>query len=137
MGGHILIVEDDANDQALVKRAFKKAGLEDSALIVAGVSEAKVALTGEGLSPPRAVLLDLKLQGESGFDLLRWIRSCEGARRFVPVVLFTSSYEPKDIRLAYELGASAFIVKPADFETLQEVVGALAEHWLRFNCAPE
>jgi CheY-like chemotaxis protein len=135
--GSILLVEDDPNDRMLVGRAFRKTGYGDVLRAVATVAEAREHVTaGPSVPVTRAVMLDLKLRGESGFDLLRWLRRPDSPHRFLPVVLFTSSHEASDVQAAYELGATGFFVKPADCEELIEIVRVVVGHWVALNRAP-
>lgn len=133
----ILSVQNDANDQDLLRRAFRKAGYGDALRTVSSVAEARRELEGAE-SLPCALLLDLKLRGESGLDFLRWIRAHarEGIRR-LRVLLLTSSAEEGDIERSYDLGATAFFVKPSDFEELLTLARSLVEHWGLLNRLPE
>jgi len=86
-------------------------------------------------TPPKLILLDLKMPKMNGFDLLRELRSNE--RGFaLPVVVLTSSIEERDIVECYRLGANGFAVKPMDMLDLDEVVERIARYWLSVNLAP-
>src|SRR5258708_30118313 len=77
----------------------------------------------------------LKMPRLDGFEVLKWRRQQPGLRR-LPVVVFTSSAEPKDVDLAYELGANGYTVKPAGAEDLFTTVQALEKYWLERNFFP-
>src|SRR5690349_19737256 len=120
--GVFLLVEDNADDVVLVKRAFAKAKVLNPLHITRRGEEAIDYLSGTGKYANRAefplpglVLLDLNMPGLSGFDVLRWIRQQPGLRT-LRVVVLTSSDETRDVNLAYQLGANSFLVKPVDFE---------------------
>jgi CheY-like chemotaxis protein len=138
----ILMVEDSADDVALVRRAFKKGGIEVP-LAVAGDGDQAVAwLAGEGeyadrdrFPLPRLVLLDLKLPRRSGLEVLEWIREQEALAGLV-VVILSHSREPTDLRRAYALGTNSFLVKPAEFDQLVDLVKALDLYWVRLNETP-
>ncbi len=70
------------------------------------------------------VLLDIKMPGTDGFDVLRWIRH---QPQFAPlcIVMLTSSDEIRDVNLAYQLGANSFLVKPLDFWNAAELSRSL------------
>jgi DNA-binding NarL/FixJ family response regulator len=55
----------------------------------------------------------------------------------LPVVVFTSSRQSRDINRAYDLGANSYLVKPADFERLSEIVKLLDSYWVSLNERPE
>jgi CheY-like chemotaxis protein len=84
---------------------------------------------------PTMLLLDLKLPRRDGFEVLRWIRSQPGLRRMV-VVVFTSSDLPKDVNLAYELGANSYLVKN-NFEDLPRLLREIDHYWRRTNQFPD
>lgn len=139
-----LLVEDDPNDVLLFQRAFSRIGKKAELLLARDAFRAERILQGDIPATarerqdgaPRLVLLDLKLPGKGGFELLAWIR--DGARtRCLPVVIFSSSSEPEDIAKAYALGANSYIVKPAGFDALQETVRRICGYWLALNCIPE
>ena len=133
----VIVVDDDPNDLALIDRAFRKAGCGKTVIYTASVKAAREWMEDPEELPPRVVLLDLKLPGESGFDLLAWLRARRAPLGCTPVVLFTSSQEPSDLRRAYDLGANAYFVKPPDFGSLQRIVSTLLDHWVVYNRQPE
>jgi CheY-like chemotaxis protein len=85
---------------------------------------------------PDLVLLDLKLTGISGFQVLKWIRQQPGLRA-MRVVVLTGSTAIEDINLAYQLGANSFLAKPMDFDSFVQVAGAVAGYWIWMNETPE
>ena len=85
---------------------------------------------------PALMLLDLKLPGMSGFEVLLWLRQQPGLKR-LPVVVLTSSKENTDINRAYELGANSYLVKPASFDALVNIIERLNHYWLVLNERPE
>lgn len=138
-GSPILIVEDDPNDVALLQRAFRKARLVNPVHVVDRGEAAESYLTGDGdygeasrYRTPALILLDLKLPGRSGHEVLRWIRSRPELSQ-VPVVILTSSREDADIERAYALGANSYLQKPASFEALLRMVDALNLYWMVLN----
>lgn len=133
----VIVVDDDSNDLALIERAFAKSGCEAAVVLAGSVRAAREALERAGARLPRVVLLDLKMPGENGFELLAWVRGRSSPMCCVPVVLFTSSQEPSDLRRAYELGANGYFVKPPDFGSLQKIVAVLLSHWVVHNRLPE
>lgn len=135
----VLLVEDDPNDVFLMERAVRKAELNGSLRIVRDGAEAVAYLSGSsefadrGRHPlPALILLDLKLPKLSGFEVLRWLRSQPGIRR-IPVIILTSSREKLDIARAYELGANAYLIKPAAFNDLADLVKTLSLFWMVAN----
>jgi CheY-like chemotaxis protein len=142
-GSPILLVEDDADDVALITRAFRRANLANPVKVARDGEEAVEYLSGAGpfadrnSSPlPVLILLDLKVPRRTGHEVLEWIKAQDGLRR-IPVAVLTSSRERRDVDRAYDLGANAYLVKPVDFEELLRMVRSLHLFWLMLNEPPE
>src|SRR3954451_2295758 len=78
----ILLVDDNPHDVVLIRLAFRKVGIIDAIHLVKDGAEAMRYIAGEGIytdrrifPPPTLVLLDLKMPGANGFEVLKWIRS--------------------------------------------------------------
>lgn len=139
----ILLVDDDYNDCTLIRRAFVGAKVLNPVVVVRSGEEAMDYLCGVGKFANRAefplpglVLLDIKMHGMDGLEVLRWIRSQPGLRT-MRVVMLTSSNDMKDINMAYQLGANSFLTKPVDFEKFLEIARALGGYWMWMDRAPE
>jgi CheY-like chemotaxis protein len=139
----ILLIEDNADDVLLTRRAFSKAGIRSSLRVVEDGQRAVEYLCGTGeygdreLHPlPVLLLLDLKLPRRSGFEVLEWLRGQPGLRR-IPVVVLTSSAQSADINRAFDLGANSYLVKPVGFDGLMDLVRTLNLYWLLLNEKPD
>jgi two-component system response regulator len=133
----ILMVEDSQDDVALASRALRDSGYAGQLAVARDGAEALDMLLGRGEHEgsavhPRLILLDLTLPGLEGLALLEWIRSHPEAR-MTPVVVFTSSDDPEDIRKAYMGGASAYVGKPVKASAYVATVKSIVEFWLRVN----
>jgi CheY-like chemotaxis protein len=138
----ILLVEDDANDTLLINRAFQKAGLGDSLKTVTDGDHAVEYLQGlkqyadRGQFPlPFLLLLDLKMPGTDGFEVLQWIRQQPDLKRLLVVVL-TSSNLQADVDRAYELGANSYLVKPVEFSQMVNMIQRFEAYWTELNRFP-
>ncbi|MBI3877423.1 MAG: response regulator [Verrucomicrobia bacterium] len=138
----ILLVEDNSNDVMLLQRAFTKVGLATALHVASDGEEAVAYLSGTGAFADRAqhplptvMFLDLKLPKKSGHEVLEWLRAQPALRR-LPVVVLSTSQQPADINLAYDLGANSYVVKPVHFDDLVDIVRALDIYWFRFNQGP-
>lgn len=133
----ILLVEDNPSDVELALRALRKSGIGNRIQHARDGVEALDFLQGAGAPRPvpQLILLDLKLPRISGLEVLRRIRA-EERTRLIPVVILTSSGEPRDIEEAYRLGANGYAVKPVDYERFVDMVGLIGRYWLQFNQAP-
>ena len=142
MGGAILLVEDNPDDEALTLRALKKNNIANEVVVVRDGAEALDYLFGTGAfaaSPragnPQVVLLDLKLPKVDGFEVLSRIRA-NPATELLPVVILTSSKEERDLAESYGRGANSYVRKPVDFNEFVEAVRSLGLYWLVLNEAP-
>ena len=131
---HILLIEDNADDEQLTLRAMRLSEVPNVIRVARDGVEAIEALLGNpGKQPlPDLVLLDLKLPKLSGLEVLARIRA-DSATRTLPVVVLTSSDEDRDIVESYNLGANSYIRKPVDFDEFIEVVHQLGLYWLSMN----
>ena len=138
----ILLVEDNADDEALTKRAFKKNNVMNRLVVARDGVEALDFLFGTGAHAgrdlsvmPTVVLLDLKLPKLDGLEVLRRLRA-DPRTKLVPVVVLTSSKEEQDLAQSYSLGVNSYIRKPVNFEQFIEAVKHLGLYWLVLNEAP-
>ena len=138
----ILLVEDNEDDVFFMQRAFQTAGIKNPIQIANNGREAIEYLAGndgfvdrEKHPLPCLVLLDLKLPGINGHEVLQWIRAQESLKTLV-VLMLTTSRENRDIEQAYRLGCNAFLVKPSAPPKLIELVAALKQFWLVHNTLP-
>lgn len=138
----ILLVEDNADDEALTLRALNKNNIRNEIIVVHDGVEALDYLFGEGVysgrntnSLPDVILLDLKLPKLDGLDVLRRIRADERTR-LLPVVILTSSIEDQDRINGYGRGANSYVRKPVDFNEFLEAVRQLGLYWLILNQPP-
>ncbi len=138
----VLHVEDNVDDEMLVKRALRS-GVPQNTLINARDGREAFAYLFEGklLSGltehrlPNLILLDLKLPILGGLDILEKLRSTEATKQ-IPVVVLTSSDEERDIERCYRLGANSYVAKPVDFDRFVESVKRIGNYWLETNRMP-
>jgi DNA-binding response OmpR family regulator len=138
----IVLVEDNADDVTLLRRAFQRAAIANPLQVIGNGEAARHYLAGEGAYAnrtqyplPTLMLLDLKLPRVSGFEVLAWLRSQPGLKRLVTVIL-TSSPQTADITRAYDLGANSYLVKPGTPHDLVALVHALHLYWITYNATP-
>lgn len=126
----IFFVEDNEDFCFLVEKAIDHIDKNLSIKIVDNGLTALAVLKHfdlEGIRP-RIILLDLNLPGLSGLDLLREIKGIEFLKQ-VPIILFTTSDNPKDVRIATEYGANAYVTKPHGYLALIECLRSLFNFW--------
>lgn len=137
----ILLVEDDPDEAELAREALRALGIPHELVVAEDGDEALDYLfrsgpqAGRRPGSPDVVLLDLKLPGLGGIDVLRRIRA-HGPTAHVPVVVLTSSLEAPDLRASYASGANSYVQKPVDFEEFLRAVRQLGAYWLGLNEPP-
>lgn len=134
----IVLCEDNADDAELTIRALAKEGLANSLVHVKDGEELLqyVFCTGpwarRNAELPRLIIVDLKMPKVDGLEVIRKLKS-DKSTSMIPVVLFTSSKEEKDIMESYALGVNSYIVKPVEFELYIKAVSAMGLYWLLLN----
>jgi two-component system response regulator len=138
----ILLVDDDPNDEELARIAMTRASFPHTLLVARDGPEALDWLFARGAFAnrdpeliPRLILLDLKLPKMTGLQVLEAIRADERTR-LLPVVVFTSSIEERDLVDSYRLGANAYIRKPVDFQEYKALIADVGTFWMRHNQPP-
>lgn len=139
----ILLAEDEEDYVLLIKKAFEQAKILNPLHVVSTGSEMMGYLKGDGKYSnrdeyplPDLLLLDIKLPGFSGLEILGWIRSHPGLSG-LRVVILTSSEDVKDVNDAYRLGANSFLMKPYDFSDLVFLAKTLQTYWLQLSKCPD
>lgn len=131
----ILLIEDNLDDADLTIRAFRKNGWHHDFIVLQDGMEAMDFLFHREHVPPVLVLLDLKLPLVDGFELLEKIRA-EKSTKMLPVVVFSSSREERDVKEAYCRGANGYVCKPINFSEFTEAIRILGQYWLHLNEPP-
>lgn len=138
----ILLVEDSPYDAELTLRALKKNNLVNHIVHVTDGAEALDFVFARGrfagrpeADLPKVALLDLNLPKVKGLEVLREMKSDPIASQ-IPVVVFTSSQEDRDIVETYRLGVNSYVVKPTTFADFVATVQELTTYWLLFNQSP-
>ena len=131
----ILIVEDDADDQFMLLRAFRKSGVVDPIQVVDCGNEAIAYMTGDGKYADRAkfayptfIVTDLKMPRGDGFDVLNFLHG-HPQWAVIPTVVLSASQDLDDIKTSYRLGASSYHVKPNSPQLLSEQIAVLYSYW--------
>ncbi|UKT65478.1 response regulator [Pedobacter mucosus] len=134
----IFYVEDDVDYAFFMQSAMQE--VQDTlnlTIVDDGVEAATTLSKFEELQiKPKLILLDLNLPGLSGLDILKFIRE-NPYFKSVPVILFSTSDDPNDIKSSIEYGANAYLAKPNGYENLVECLHSIHDFWfnrhLRLN----
>jgi two-component system response regulator len=135
----ILLVEDSDTDSELTLRAFKRQRLKARVHRALDGPDALDFLYARGAYAdrhaqrlPRLILLDIRMPKMSGIEVLRRVRA-DPLLRTIPVVMMTSSDEPRDVEAAYRLGANSYVVKPLEFDDFIRAAEEVGVYWSRLN----
>jgi two-component system response regulator len=138
----LLLVEDDAHDEALTLRALSKNGIRNRIVVLRDGVQALDYLFGRNAYAtrdvselPAVMLLDLKLPKIDGLEVLRRVRAYPRTR-WLPIVILTSSNEDRDRADGYSLGANSYVRKPVEFTEFASAVQQLGVYWLLLNEPP-
>jgi CheY-like chemotaxis protein len=132
----ILMIEDSSTDVELTQEFFEESKIKISFFAVKDGKEAVDFLWHTGayadkdqFPRPELILLDIKLPKLNGLELLPRIKRDDHLKH-IPVVVLTTSDQDNDIKLAYELGANSYLIKPADLEDFSKTLQKLEDFWL-------
>ncbi len=129
----ILIIEDSDEDFAAIQWALQRTGRDYSINRFSSSDPALEYLrTNES---PAIIFLDLNLSGTSGHETLRIIKT-DQKLCIIPVVVVTTSTDPKDIQFCYRNGASGYINKPVNFEKFSRSLEILMDYWFEAVMLP-
>ena len=130
----ILLAEDDSTDAEFFRRALGRLEAPPELVWFKNGQEVLEGLTNESESAalPRLAILDIKMPGMSGLEVLEKLK-LNPRTRDLPIIIMSSSDEPQDIAKAYEYGANGYLVKPNRFQELRELVGSIDSFWIKTN----
>ena len=138
----ILLVEDNRDDRELILFAFNKHRIANQIDIAKDGEEALDYLFArgqyagkEGHQLPVLIMLDINLPKINGIEVLEKLRNHDKTK-LLPVVMFTSSNEEKDLIDSYQLGANSYIRKPVDPDKFEQAIRQLELYWLLINEPP-
>ncbi len=136
----ILLVEDNPDHKELILMVLNENLVNNE---VHDVSTAEAALDflyqrGDYPDAPRPglILLDIKLPGMNGIELLGAIKGDQHLKS-IPVVMLTTSADDRDIVESYGYGANSYVIKPLEYEQFEKTLKQLKIYWLITNCLPD
>ena len=135
----VLLVEDDLADVLMVEEALAGSALPTRLHVATDGVEATAFLRREGMHAgaprPAFVLLDLNMPRKDGFEVLNEVKNDE-TLSVIPIVVFTTSDQPQQIRRSYVARANAYVVKPMDVDDFTRVVREIEEFYGRIAARP-
>ncbi len=126
----ILLVEDDSGHARLIEKNLRRSNITNEIVKFGDGQQTLDYLLGDGPAARRldasrfVVLLDLNMQGMSGYQVLERLKADERTRP-IPVLVLTTTDDSAEIEKCYHLGCNAYITKPVDYEQFSEAIHRL------------
>lgn len=138
----ILIVDDSPEDWEAARRALRQSGLSNPIVHVGDGDEAIDFLKQRGAYSepgaahrPSMILLDLNLPGTDGREVLRTIKQ-DSELKTIPVVVFTTSDDERDVNACYQIGANSYMQKPVELDGLIQAIRRMKDFWFAVVLLP-
>jgi CheY-like chemotaxis protein len=129
--GPIVVIEDDPDDQMLLKEVFKMLKIKNEVLFF-GDGEAALIYLREPNVYPFLILSDVNMPKLNGFELKQMVHTNEALSvKCIPYLFFTTAVNEKAVYDAYTMSAQGFFVKPSNFDELVATLGVMIEYWQR------
>ncbi|HEY3900254.1 MAG TPA: response regulator [Chthoniobacter sp.] len=126
----ILLAEDDDGHAQLVQRNLERAGLLNGLLRVHDGQELLDCLNSRGSSHQQTldealvILMDINMPRIDGVEALRQIKANPNTHR-IPVIMLTTTDDPREIDRCYELGCNVYVTKPVEYEGFIDAIRRL------------
>jgi CheY-like chemotaxis protein len=126
----ILVAEDDSGHARLIEKNLTRAGLNNSILRFDNGQAVLDFLFRRGSGPQRAaeapylLLLDIRMPQVDGIEVLRQIKQ-DAELRKIPVIILTTTDDPREVERCHSIGCASYIVKPVDYNKFAEAIKGL------------
>ncbi|MCW3107947.1 MAG: response regulator [Segetibacter sp.] len=128
-GGPIVIIEDDIDDQDMLRDVFKELNYENKIVFFGDSQEALDFLTVTEIEP-FIIFSDINMPKLSGAELREKVHNNEDLRlKSIPYLFFTTTAEQKAVVDAYSKSIQGFFVKPTEYGKLKRVIRLIVEYW--------
>ena len=131
----LLVVEDNNEDYTTLLRVFRKLAFSQRVERCANAEECfdylyalKKYQERNETAPPLLLLLDLNLPGKDGHAILRQIKAVSSLRH-IPIVIITTSTDPRDIQTCYMEGANSYLIKTVDYVVYEQTIRHFLDYW--------
>ena len=139
----LLVIEDSDEDFEAFGRIMRKSSVTNPIYRCIDGDDALDFLyhTGEYIDlakapRPSIILLDLNLPGTDGREVLEQLKQ-DDEFKTIPVVVFTTSSNPKDIEVCYQYGVNGYILKPIDVNKLTRTLQVFIDYWFEAVLLPD
>jgi CheY-like chemotaxis protein len=126
----IVMIEDDEGHATLIEKNLRRAGISNDLTHFDNGRKALEYFTstgdyeGQKLPESLLILLDLNLPEVDGFEILKTLKS-NPATHLIPIIILTTTDNPREIERAYELGCNIYVTKPVVYDNFAESIRKL------------
>ncbi len=126
----ILIAEDDEGHAGLLMKNFKRAGLKNKSILFNDGEEILDFLGGKGEGPHAeeghayVLILDIRMPKVDGIEVLRRVKE-DSRLAVIPVIMFTTTFDPATVRECHDLGCSKYLIKPTEYDKFIDTIKQL------------
>ena len=126
----VLLAEDDEGHATLVKRNLKRAGIANEVIHLRDGQEVLDYIRCQGSyakripNGPLLLLLDINMPRLNGVETLRQMKAADKTAK-IPVIMLTTTDDPREVARCYELGCSVYVTKPVAYEDFIEAIRRL------------
>ncbi len=126
---NIVLAEDDDGHATLIQLNLERAGLANGFVRMRDGQEVLDYIRGEGEHAGQRhgavlLLLDIKMPRVDGVEVLRRLKA-DSQTTTIPVIMLTTTDDPREVRRCYELGCNVYITKPVDYQAFIEAIRRL------------
>jgi CheY-like chemotaxis protein len=126
----IVLAEDDAGHATLIQRNLRRCGIANEVVRVADGQQAldyvhcRGGYAGRVPNGPLLLLLDINMPRVDGVEVLRQVKG-DPATAQLPVIMLTTTDDPREVERCYQLGCSIYVTKPVEYEKFVDAVQRL------------
>jgi len=124
---HIMVVDDDEDDRKLFCRALNQVSQDIACLRASNGKDALEYLGDAKNSVPEIIFLDINMPVMTGWEFLTKIKR-DSRMKSIPIIIFSTSSNQRDINIAYDLGAASYCVKPDEPGELKKMLDLVVQH---------
>ncbi len=127
MGLNILLIDDDEIERLKFARVLQKNNYPHNSIEAKNGEEA-LQLLAKKEQLPDLIFLDLNMPKMNGLEFLKELKS-DATLHYIPVIILSTSNNHRDLKEAYRIGASGYIVKPLKYQDYAHKIKCLIEYW--------
>ena len=121
----LILIEDDEGHARLIEKNLRRAGIGNSVLHLRDGNQAIQYFSDPGSSQlmgdKALILLDLNLPGINGYEVLKFLKGNEQTLA-IPIIVLTTTDDPKEIDRCYELGCNVYMTKPVEYDSFSNAI---------------